>query len=615
MRISKKILAIALSILMAITMMPFTVFAATLPTATVTDITDTAENTEGLDAAFKFVANNDGVGYDDYQADYIVRFNRDVTSDELELWGQYGSHPWTNLASEASGGSVTYAADTDYYLLKDIIKWQITYEQAVAIGTFYCGVKDNNAEAGTKMTVKLAIYDDTAATVEPIQIGDTEEYVVPAAEKVLPTATVTDITDTAENTEGLDAAFKFVANNDGVGYDDYQADYIVRFNREVTSDELELWGQYGSHPWTNLASEASGGSVTYAADTDYYLLKDIIKWQITYEQAVAIGTFYCGVKDNNAEAGTKMTVKLAIYDDTAATVEPIQIGDTEEYVVPASSDKFSITVKDEIDLNIYVSKTADIAELKVTSDANIAEEDASQAATSYKGSALAALTTDDGFYKVVVPLAPAQIRDAIKVEILDANGDTVRPAIEKTVADYCEDIIAGAYVGDDADQVITLAKATLDYGKAAADYFGYNVAAFANQPDYYDDAALGDYAKGSATGIKIEDVALRFTSQAELRFYVKAGTLTEEEAANLNVQSDIGTASFTKLDDGTVILQVIDIPASDLGKEIHITGDVTVSYTPLRWAKAVIDNNIGSAKLQRLANAVITYSNAADSIF
>ena len=91
--------------------------------------------------------------------------------------------------------------------------------------------------------------------------------------------------------------------------------------------------------------------------------------------------------------------------------------------------------------------------------------------------------------------------------------------------------------------------------------------------------------------------------------------LTEEEAANLNVQSDIGTASFTKLDDGTVILQVIDIPASDLGKEIHITGDVTVSYTPLRWAKAVIDNNIGSAKLQRLANAVITYSNAADSIF
>ncbi len=113
MRISKKIFAIALSVLMAVSMMPFTVFADALPTATVTSI----EAPEGLDVAYKYVANDDGSAkYDSYLADFVISFDQAVDAGDVKLGGAYDAYDngnWQIFDCPA------LAANQEYRLLQE----------------------------------------------------------------------------------------------------------------------------------------------------------------------------------------------------------------------------------------------------------------------------------------------------------------------------------------------------------------------------------------------------------------------------------------------------------------------------------------------------------------
>ena len=113
MRISKKILAIALSVLMAVSMMPFTVFADALPTATVTEIAAP----EGLDVAFKYVPNNDGsANYNSYLADFVVSFDKDIDAGAVQFGGAYDAYEngeWQIFDCPA------LTAGQEYHLLKE----------------------------------------------------------------------------------------------------------------------------------------------------------------------------------------------------------------------------------------------------------------------------------------------------------------------------------------------------------------------------------------------------------------------------------------------------------------------------------------------------------------
>ncbi|MBR0413085.1 MAG: hypothetical protein IJI47_05925, partial [Eubacterium sp.] len=279
--------------------------APELPQAVVTDITNTEENELGLDKAVKFVAPQEESAYDDELCDFAITFDQDVTSNDIELWGNYGAYGWVNLNSEASGEVVTFEAGKTYYLLKDIVKWPMTYAQIREnVGTFKCGLNCKLGAAGVTTDVQLVLFPEPEEGEEPVpaDIGDVEEYVAPA----LPQATVTDITDTAENELGLDAAYKFEAPAGTSAYDDEYCDFIVRFDQDVTSDDIELWGKYGAYDWTNLASEASGDAYTFEAGKNYYLLRDVIKWPMTYAQIRQIGTFYCGVNSYYGANGVTM---------------------------------------------------------------------------------------------------------------------------------------------------------------------------------------------------------------------------------------------------------------------------------------------------------------------
>ena len=562
------------------------------PTATITDITETADNAMGLNKAYKYEANNDGHYYDNYRADFVVTFDEDVVAGDFELWGKFGSHDWTKMED------FTATAGQKYYLLRDVYEWNLTYADVLSeIGTFYCGFK-GDAEVETKMNVALVIYDAADPENTAYTVNDTE-YTIPEVDKSYPTATITDITETADNAMGLNKAYKYEANNDGHYYDNYRADFVVTFDEDVVAGDFELWGKFGSHDWTKM------DDFTATAGQKYYLLRDVYEWNLTYADVLSeIGTFYCGVK-GDAYTETKMNVALVIYDAADPENTAYTVNDT-EYTIPAVeyNDKLSITTDDKIDLNFYIDP-ANVESITVSYNSTPDAETNTPATKEISGAELEAIRDGD-FYKVVVPLAPAQIRDEIQVTVNETIGE--RRVLNYSIADYCNVILAGTEY--DAETK-ALAQATLDYGKAASDYFGYNTAAYADYTIANPTATFGTYGAGTASGITITSVSYVAKSVPELRFTVSG--LTEAKAAEMSVSSNIGEASFAKLADGTIVLQVTGIPAALLGQEIQITGDVNVSYTPLRWAQLASQAN--NAELSALGNAVGNYAAAAAQVF
>ena len=301
------------------------------PTATVTEVPISVVEQyfpgSNLDVAYQFVANNDGdEKYKSYNADFVVSFDKAIPQGAVRLFGQYGNYPLTECPITKD-----LAANEEYRLLKDAMGMDMTYQQILdLVQTFYCGAQFTAASAGAKMTIKLAIYEtaadpvtgDVAETGTEVEIEDAEQtFTAPA----LPQATVTDITDSAENELSLDAAYKFEAPAGTSAYDDEYCDFKISFDQDVTSDDLELWGKYGAYDWTSLASEASGDAYTFEAGKDYYLLKDIVKWPMTYAQIRAIGTFLCGVKTNYTANGVNMNVDLVLYEEPAQGEEPAPV--------------------------------------------------------------------------------------------------------------------------------------------------------------------------------------------------------------------------------------------------------------------------------------------------
>ena len=591
MRMTKKIFAIALSIFMVVSMMPFTVFAQGLPVADVEEI-----NIAGYETAYSFKATDtaETVGasaYKDYITDFVVSFDQDIEAGQIILGGSYEGYnngEWVEITLPA------LTAGTPYRLLADSLGETFTYEDIVKIvKEFKCAAKGLDA-AGVTLSVDLNLYE-TASSTTPITIAD-KEYTFEDTVSAVPTATVTDIT-----VDGYEKAYSYKADDTaesiaGNSYKDYIADFVVSVDRDVEAGQIVLAGSYEGYnngEWVEITLPA------LTAGQPYRLLADNLGKTFTYEEIVTIvKEFKCAAKGLDA-AGVTLSVDLNLYE-TASSTTPVTIAE-KEYTF--ANDEFSITVADEIELNFYVEKTDDIAKLEVT-NFDLETESTAHSTVIYDSADLAGLL-DGSQYRVSVPLAPAQIRDRICVQVIKADG-TYGRAIVKTVADYCEDILASGM----AQNIKNLAQSVLDYGKAASDYFDYNTDAFSGYTIVNGTASFGSYNASSAS-IGITTAEYRATSVPEMRFYVTG--VDEETAAGMSISSNIGNASFAKLPNGTIIIQVVGIPASKLGQEIVISGDVTLKYTPLKWAKAASTNS--NAKLAALANAVANYSAAANAYF
>ncbi len=427
----------------------------------------------------------------------------------------------------------------------------------------------------------------------------------------LPTATVTDITHSDENELGLEAAYKYEATATAAGskYADYLADFVITVDKDLPAGAIELWGKYAAElsdntgNWTKLEYNEA-----IEADKEYHLLQMSGYWPITYSDvADIIQTFYCGVNGLDA-AGATMTVELKLFENAEDTTG-IEIPSAKvEYTFPeAGNDFYSITESADIDFNIFVEATENVAAVKYTYN-KLNEQEAYAAAEVTK--TVSELTPfvveyEGGIancYEYSIVLAPGQIADEIKVEILNENGDAIREH-KTSVKEYCEKLMAE---NDEGSELYNLAAATLDYGKAAAEFFDYT--------PY--NGAFGDYNLGDATidnytisvPAEVKSVSYVAYSTPALRFVVD---IAEADAAELTPSATIGTASYVKYEDGTVVLQIKDVLATDLDSTIHIDlgNGEAFDYVPLHIAKALADKGF------KLGHAIANYNAAADAYF
>ena len=232
--------------------------------------------------------------------------------------------------------------------------------------------------------------------------------------------------------------------------------------------------------------------------------------------------------------------------------------------------------------------------------------------------------TFDGndMFEILAVVAPAQIGDMVKVTIL-ANGQPTE--YEYSVAQYCEYLIAN-YNGENARAVRELAKATLEYGKAANDYFygtGFYHQSTITSPysAEYKEEALHT-AKNLTNTLSVTDnlrtklasASFMALTKPEFRFYTTG--LTEAEAVELNSQIttnvDGVTAKFYKNGDA-ILLEVTGIEAANMDEVITITvgGLGTITFSGNDFARMLAKN----ASTQTLGAALYLYGAAAKECF
>ena len=440
---------------------------------------------------------------------------------------------------------------------------------------------------------------------------------------VLPEATVSDITNSEENTLGLDSAFKFEAPEGTTAYDDYYCDFKISFDRDLTSDDIELWGQYGNFPWTNLASEASGDAYTIEKDTNYYLLRDIVQAPMTYAQIREIGTFLCGIKSHYGAAGATINVQLVLFEDIIE-VNPITL-DEKEFVAPTQADNgASITVAETISENFYLDDDfyGETAYVSFTYNHNSDISETADISTDVQSMSSLDDATD-GRKKFSVTQAPAQATEPIEIKVY-ANADDAQAGtnaidtIDYSVYTYCRDIIEN-YDGEKKDEMKALAKSTLDYAAAAQTYFGYNTDDMATKDapsGFYNDVAnadLSNVAGVSAAPSCIKKASLVVKSDLEINLLSD----TPIDVTDFSIAATTGKDRFavTTYQNGEYyVVHIAGIEPANMGKAITINtdkGDIVMTANSV--VKMFANSN--NANLSTLAKALFEYGNAANAYF
>ena len=267
-------------------------------------------------------------------------------------------------------------------------------------------------------------------------------------------------------------------------------------------------------------------------------------------------------------------------------------------VLAPIEDAFNLTVEDMIHMNLYVNAAAyDADEITVT----YSDPDKQNGGTKTETFAVSDLTQDaKGRYAVKILAAPAQMRDTVTVT---AGSHTYTT----TVAAYCEALIAQS---NDAN-LVALAEAMLDYGKACSDEFNYNESAFASQ-NYYNTDDVTD-ALNNAAFVDTSSAHGQFTSYAyiaksvpALRIYLNT---TEAEAAALGGNALVNNEATQIMVDpnGNVCVDITGISAEDLDKEFTVEfNGGSISINALQFAKA---------KGGDLGRSMYNYYTAADAYF
>lgn len=179
-------------------------------------------------------------------------------------------------------------------------------------------------------------------------------------------------------------------------------------------------------------------------------------------------------------------------------------------------------------------------------------------------------------------LAPAQMTDTVQATLTDSGktyetSTSVRAYAQKLFASKQWDMLAAN------DMML----ATLNYGAAAQNYFGYNDTNLANDgyvKEYTSEIPAADssnLASGAISGVAYYGSSLVFRSRVAVRFYFTG-----------NVDSltfQVGEQTYTPVSkDGMHYVEVADINPQDYENDVELTvsdgtNNITVTYSPMHY--------------------------------
>ena len=350
-------------------------------------------------------------------------------------------------------------------------------------------------------------------------------------------------------------------------------------------------------------------------------------------------------------AVTAITTAVNIYDNTKSTLyyqnRAAEIIDAQDMLEEGADNSYNLTLDNDIDVNFYLDnayyaeQNATTVEISYITTVN--DKDATRDTETYNVSALE--QAGNGAYsKVTMNAAPAQIAEPYVITV--KSGETVVDTITTSIQQYCQDIMDAELSEQITKADKDVAKALLNYGALADEYFGYAAVSkavtnedyeVAHTADYKDDVnpdeiryvngdttkkrAVSKFTPGTdASGANIEITSISYVAllDPEFRFYVNQenevwAALTEVEV----LEGDGLTAKMVKVEGKGNCVRVTGLKASDFGKTFKIRiGTATIEYNGYAYLYTVLrDGSTAPTELKNLAKGVYRYANACEAKF
>ena len=224
----------------------------------------------------------------------------------------------------------------------------------------------------------------------------------------------------------------------------------------------------------------------------------------------------------------------------------------------------------------------------------------------------AALTKKDGCYVVSVPVAAAQMTDAIEIQIL-VDGQMVETKTY-TIAQYADTVLKDQALS----QYHNLVKAMLHYGAKAQLYFAHNTENLADTGyETLNPAAVPDTASeltvdGSVSGISFYGASLVFENKIAVRYYFRASNGVD------GCTFKVGETVYQAVQkNGLWYVEIPGINPQDYGKVMTLTvsdgsSNMTVAYSPMHYITRMYNKAGAKQSLKDLLCAMYGYYLAAD---
>ncbi len=296
---------------------------------------------------------------------------------------------------------------------------------------------------------------------------------------------------------------------------------------------------------------------------------------------------------------------------------------------PVSISGYSISLNGDIAVNFYMN----------LSDEIIADTTAYMQFTMPNGDVSKVMVSDakvdatSGNYVFPCDVSAAEMTDEITAEIITTVWDA--PSYTYSVKTYADYILAHTDVAEYA-KAAPLVKAMLNYGGYSQKQFNHNTDTLANADLYTTDTdpVLNDAVSIADTyafttpsndiGLKYYGSSLLLNSKTTIRQYftITGGESLNEIAEKYTFELEDETILAPKMKSGMICVDIEDINAPDLDEVFNLTvtntatdGTITFGYSPMTYAKYVLDYSLSGQNLVNVIKAMYWYNQAANEYF